>query len=71
MLLLGFEERFMIVARDSVAEIVLHAGTLGKDHHHGEIFVALGAEGAKSLDVGDCHNILRISQGYGLVATLK
>jgi hypothetical protein len=61
-LLFGFEKRLVIVARHSIGEIVLHAGALGKDHHHGEILIALRAEGSEPLDVGNCHNDFRISQ---------
>ena len=67
-LLFGFLERLVIVARDSIVQKVIHAGALGKDHHHGEILVALRAEGAKPLDVGDCHNHSRITRGWGLAA---
>src|ERR1035438_5615893 len=62
--LLGFEKRLVIVARDSISQKVLHAGALGKDHHHGEIFVALRAEGAEPFDVGNGHNKFRISQRH-------
>ncbi len=67
-LLFGFLERLMIVARDSIGKIVFHAGALGKDHHHGEVFIAFRAEGAEPFDVGNCHNPLRITRGWGLLA---
>src|ERR1035438_8686789 len=62
--LLGFEKRLVIVARDSISQKVLHAGALGKDHHHGEILVALRAEGSEPFDVGNGHNKFRISQRH-------
>jgi hypothetical protein len=65
MLLLGFLERFVIVARYSIVQIGVHTGVFRQDRHQGEILVASRAEWPEPFDVGNCHTALGY-HGVGL-----
>src|SRR5690349_5076655 len=59
--LLGFLESLVVVARDSVVQIVVDVSALGQDRHQGEALFAFGTKRAEPFYVGNCHNVLRIA----------
>jgi hypothetical protein len=61
-LLLGFLERFMIVARHRIGQILIHISALRENHHDREGLIASRAERSKPFDIGNCHNNFRLSQ---------
>ena len=52
---LGLLERFVIVARHGVRQVLIHAGVLGEDGHQREIIGAGGAESTETFHIRDCH----------------
>jgi hypothetical protein len=56
--LFGFLERFVIVPRHGVGQILVDIGIFRQNRHYGEIFVAGRAEGSEAFNVRDCHTFL-------------
>src|SRR5438105_4451411 len=61
-LLLGFLEGLVIVARDSIGQIRTDVRAARKNDHDREVLIASGAVRAEAFDVRNCHT----SSGYHL-----
>ena len=55
-LLLGFLERLVIVARHGFRQVLIHVRLLGQDGHQGETVIAGWAKGPEPLHIRNCHN---------------
>jgi hypothetical protein len=55
----------VIVARHDIVQILIHIGALGQNYHYRKGLFALRAERPEPFDIGNCHNIFRLSQVSG------
>ena len=65
MQVLGIGERFVIVARDGIRQVLIHTRALRQDCHQGVAIIADRAEGPETLYIRNCHNFYSLTRRPG------